>query len=104
MTMTDPTPIADLDVRDLALIIAVDYPAAMKRGVGVLGAGTHPAQRYLEVALQMRGVTAVNAPGMTFGHDRVADIVNTLVSNLGGWRGETAREVKAALRKIGAKR
>ena len=93
-----------LDVAALARLAFADAPDLTRRGTGILGAGTHPAQPYLEVMLGMRDVTAANAPGMTFGHDRVADIVNTFLSNASTWRGDTARAVKAALKVIGAKR
>jgi hypothetical protein len=96
--------LAEVDVATLARLAFADAPDLARRGSGFLGAGTHPAQPYLETMLGMRGVTATNAPGMTFGHDRVADIVNAFVGNASTWRGDTARAVKAALRTIGAKR
>jgi hypothetical protein len=54
--------------------------------------------------LQMRGVTVDMIPGMTFGHDRVADCINAFFGNCAAWRGETARTVKAALKRAAATR
>ncbi len=101
------TRIVDLyraDVATLARIAAVDCPALTRRGTGFLGAGTHPAQPYLEVMLGMGGVTRDNIPGLTFGWDRAADVVNTFVSNTATWKGDTARAVKAALKDMAATR
>lgn len=96
--------LATTDVATLARIAATDCEALTRRGDGWLGAGTHPAQPYLEVMLSMRGVTADMIPGMTFGHDRVADCINAFLGNAASWRGNTARAVKAALRVMAAKR
>jgi hypothetical protein len=96
--------LAAADVATLARIAATDCEALTRRGDGWLGAGTHPAQPYLEVMLQMRGVTADMVPGVTFGHDRVADCINAFLGNAAGWRGPIARDVKAALKAMAAKR
>jgi hypothetical protein len=96
--------LASTDVATLARIAAADCEALTRRGSGFLGAGTHPAQPYLEVMLQMRGVTTEAVPGMTFGHDRVADCINAFLGNASTWRGDTARAVKAALKAMAAKR
>lgn len=96
--------LAAADVATLARIAAVDCEALTRKGDGWLGAGTHPAQPYLEVMLSMRGVTADMIPGMTFGHDRVADCINAFLGNASTWRGDTARAVKPALKAMAAKR
>lgn len=101
---TEIIDIASTDVATLARIAAADCEALTRRGDGWLGAGTHPAQPYLEVMLQMRGVTADMIPGMTFGHDRVADCINAFLGNASGWRGNTARAVKATLKAMAVKR
>jgi len=93
-----------VDVATLARIVAVDFPGATAKGYGVLGAGTHPAQPYLEVMSQMRGVTRDVVPGLHFGPERVADIIEAFLGNSHGWRGDTARAVKATLRTMAAKR
>lgn len=101
-TSANPTVVdlATADVATLARIALADCPALARKGEGWLGAGTHPAQPYLEVMLQMRGITADNAAGLTFGHDRVADIINAFVGNAATWKGDTARAVKPALKRI----
>lgn len=86
------------DVAELAAIAARDCPALTRRGTGFLGAGTHPAQPYLSAMLGMRGVTRENIREVTFGYDTAADIVNRFCGESKTWRGETARDVKAALR------
>lgn len=96
--------LAVADVATLARIAAADCEALTRKGSGFLGAGTHPAQPYLEVMLYMRGVTADMIPGMTFGHDRVADCINAFLGNASTWKGDTARAVKAALKVMAAKR
>jgi hypothetical protein len=96
--------LAAADVAALARIAAVDYPALLRKGSGLLGAGTHPAQPYLEVMLHMTGITTEVIPGHTFGHDRVADIINAFLGNARAWQGETARAVKAALKAMAVKR
>lgn len=97
--------LATADIATLARIAERDQPNLARKGGGLLGAGTHPAQPYLEVMLQMRGVTADKVPGLTFGWDRAADILNAFVSNAGsGWRGETAAAVKATLKAMAVKR
>lgn len=96
--------LANTDVATLARVAAADCPALLRKGDGWLGAGTHPAQPYLEVMLQMRGITAEVIPSLTFGHDRVADIINAFLGNAAQWRGDTARAVKPALKAMAATR
>jgi hypothetical protein len=104
LRQTEIVDLATADVAALARIAAVDYPALLRKGEGFLGAGTHVAQPYLEVMLHMTGITTEVIPGHTFGHDRVADIINAFLGNARAWQGETARAVKAALKAMAVKR
>lgn len=92
------TDYSTLDVAELAAIAAADCPALTRQGTGFLGAGTHPAQPYLDPMLSMRGVTRENIREVSWGYDNAADIVNRFCSEARTWKGEKAREVKAALR------
>lgn len=100
------TRIVDLywsDVATLARIAAVDFPALTRKGSGFLGAGTHVAQPYLEVMLQMHGVDRENIHTAQVGWDSCDRIVITFLSNAATWKGDTARAVKAALKALTAK-
>lgn len=89
------------DVATLARIAAADYPRLAEVGTGFLGAGTHPAQPYLDVMLGMHDVGTVHlASETTYGYDGADDIVARFVDNAQAWRGDIAREVKARLREI----
>jgi hypothetical protein len=93
--------IATADVATLARIAAADCPALTKRGGGFIGAGTHPAQPYLEAMLTMVGVgSTVDPSDIRFGMDDPRRIIITFLGNAATWRGETARTVKARLKEI----
>jgi len=103
---TEGTWIVDLNMTDVATIANMaqaDYPRLAEKGTGFLGAGTHPAQPYLETML---GMHDVGKPGgfavddIRFGMDDARRIIITFLSNAGQWRGETARIGKARLRAI----
>lgn len=88
------------DIATLARMALEDAPQLAAKGSGPLGAGTHPAQPYLELMLRMNGVTRANVRDVTMGYDRADYVVIYFLENASGWRGEVAREVKAALRDI----
>ena len=90
--------LATADVATLAWIARRDWPAGWQEGTGLLGAGTHPAQPYGQAMLGMRGVDRNNVSDIRLGYDSADVIVTTWLSNAQGWRGETARLVKAALK------
>lgn len=96
----------DIDVADVATIARVaraDYPRLTERGGGFLGAGTHPAQPYLEAMLGMHGVGqpgGYNINDVRFYEDDARTIVITFLGNAGQWRGTNARACKARLRAI----
>ena len=90
--------LATADVATLAWIARMDWPAGWQEGAGLLGAGTHPAQPYGQAMLGMRGVDRNNVSDIRLGYDSADVIVTTWLSNAQGWRGETARLVKAALK------
>ena len=92
--------VATADVATLARIALADCPALARKGDGWIGAGTHPAQPYLEAMLRMHGVgTTYNVRDIRFGpHDNADRIILTFLSNASTWRGETARTVKARLK------
>jgi hypothetical protein len=95
----------DLDVADLATLAqaaAADDPRLMAVGGGWLGAGTHPAQPYLSAMLGMHGVGngTYDLGSVRYGYDDGTDIVRRFLDNVGQWRGENARAIKARLREI----
>lgn len=90
------------DVATLAAIAAGDCPALTAKGGGFLGAGTHPAQPYVEAMLTM---TDVGNPGgfdvrdVRFnGNDDADGVIIRFLGNARAWRGEGARVVKARLK------
>ena len=91
------------DVAALARIAEQDCPRLAARGSGFLGAGTHPAQPYLEYMRTMNGVTRANIKDVQFGYDSAERIVITFLSNATAWKGDTARAVKAHLRAMVAR-
>ena len=88
------------DIATLARIAEVDCPRLTVQGAGLLGAGTHPAQPYLEAMLHMPGVTRKNIRTVSFGYDTADHVVRYFLENVSTWRGDTARDVKAALRSM----
>ena len=95
--------IASLDVAACARLAEVECPRLAEVGTGPLGAGTHPAQPYLEYMRAMRGVTRANIKDVQFGYDSAERIVITFLSNATAWKGDTARAVKAHLRAMVAR-
>lgn len=96
-------PLASLDVAQLARIAAADDPRMLKKGTDWIGSGTHRAQPYLSAMLGMRGVTRENIRTTPYYDDRADRVVIYFLENVGTWRGEVARAVKAALRAMVAK-
>lgn len=93
--------VATADVATLARVAAADCPALTAKGGGFLGAGTHPAQPYLEALLTMHGVgTDVDPSDIRYGMDDPRRLIITFLGNAATWRGETARTVKARLKSI----
>lgn len=90
--------IADLDIAECARLAEAECPRLAEVGTGFLGAGTNPAQPYLEAMRAMRGVTAENVREVQFGYDRADGIVTRFCDNATAWKGDTARAVKAHLR------
>ena len=86
------------DVAELANLAQADKPALMDLGTGYLGAGTNPAQPYLQAMLGMRGVTERNVSDIRMGYDSADEIIIRFLGNVKTWRGDTARLVKARLR------
>lgn len=95
------TDIATADVATLARVARDDCPALATQGTGFLGAGTHPAQPYLNVMLGMHGVGTVHPVRQTtYGYDTADDVILRFIGNATTWRGDTARAVKARLREM----
>ena len=97
------TEVVDLyttDVKTLAQVAVADNPRLAETGRGVLGAGTNPAQPYLEAMLHMPGVTRDNVKTVRWGYDNADHVVRYFLENVSTWRGDTARDVKAALRSM----
>lgn len=95
--------IASLDVAACARLAEVECPRLAEVGTGFLGAGTNPAQPYLEAMRAMRGVTAENVREIQFGYDRADGIITRFCDNATAWKGDTARAVKAHLRAMVAR-
>jgi hypothetical protein len=77
---------ATQEVRPLSVIareIIADWPKAADEN--------HPAGAYAVPMLSL------NSPYDTYGADSAASIVRYFLANASGWRGETARRVKAEL-------
>jgi hypothetical protein len=91
--------LAAADIATLARMAADDAPRLLERGREIWER-THPAAPYLSAMLDMRGVTRDNVAEVSWGHDQASGIVLRFLDNAAGWRGETARAVKAALREI----
>ena len=99
MTRDITAELAAADVATLARMAADDAPGLLEQG-RELWERTHPAAPYLKAMLQMRGVTRDNVETVVWGYDDADSIVLRFLDNAAGWRGETARAVKAALRSI----
>lgn len=95
---TTPRPLSrPLD--EIAREIAADWPAAMNAGtydpqLG-MNVGQHWANPYLTTMLRLHGVTDL---GTRYYEDDAAGVVSYFLSNATGWRGETARRIKAELK------
>lgn len=82
----------------IAAEIAADWPAALNPGtydprLGV-NVGQHWANPYLVSMLRIRSTDL----GARYFEDTAATVVAYFLSNATGWRGETARRIKAELK------
>lgn len=60
-----------------------------------ISVGQHPAHPYLITMFRLHGVTDLSTP---YFEDKAAYVVSYFLSNATGWRGETARRIKAELK------
>lgn len=83
-------------LREIALEVWNDWPAARNAGTwdSQLGmyVGEHPAHPYLLAMLTLESMTD------RFHEDGARSVVAYFLSNATGWRGETARRIKAELK------
>lgn len=104
-TAADIVDMTATDVSTIARLAARNSPNLTAVGSGPLGAGTHPAQPYLEVMLGMVGVgTEYNVRDIRFGYDDAESIIRYFLGNASQWRGDLARAGKARLNAIVAAR
>ena len=87
--------ITTLPLNQIAQIIMRDWPAGMKTGVPTPfgNMGESPAKPYIQAMLQMESIH--ESYGLDDGHM----IVRYFLGNAASWRGETARTVKAELKR-----
>lgn len=96
MTTTKGAPLTR-PLNEIATEIAADWPAALNPGTydPALGfnVGQHWANPYLVAMLRIHSTDL----GARYFEDDAASVVSYFLSNATGWRGETARRVKAEL-------
>jgi hypothetical protein len=83
----------DMTLAEIADVIGEDWEKVRAGGSGPLGMGQHPANPYWSAMRGMRDVSD------TFGYDTGDSIVRYFLSNATHWRGETAKAVKAELKR-----
>lgn len=95
-TRITPAPLTR-PLSEIAKQIAEEWPAVKNEGTldrrFGFNVGQHPANPYW-MAMRCLPTTDLAA---SFGDDRAAHVVTYFLSNAAGWRGETARSVKAEL-------
>ena len=90
--------LSTLSIAALANLIAEDWPKATEVGTPTAfgNMGQHPANPYLTV---MQGMHAVDPKGITYGMEDAKTIILYFLSNATHWRGETAKAIKAELKR-----